>query len=187
MNKSKINYLSNYFNEFIKLLSLNDNIYAQLIEMHNELLKIKKKKKKVMVFGNGGSASIANHFSTDLTKVGKIRCVNCNESNLITCLSNDFGFENWISKSIEYFGDKGDMLILFSSSGNSKNVIKACNQARKSNFSKIITFTGFKPDNRLRKLGDINLWINSRNYNFVENIHQILILSIVDLIKKSKF
>lgn len=46
MNKSKINYLSNYFNEFIKLLSLNDNIYVQLIEMHNELLKIKKKKKK---------------------------------------------------------------------------------------------------------------------------------------------
>jgi hypothetical protein len=46
MNKLKINYLSNYFNEFTKLLSLNNNIYDQLIEMHNELLKIKKKKKK---------------------------------------------------------------------------------------------------------------------------------------------
>lgn len=187
MKELKKKYLLNYINQFKKLLSLNTKIYAQLLEIYSALLEVKKNKKKVMIFGNGGSASIANHFSTDLTKIAKIRCVNFNESNLITCFSNDFGFDNWISKSIEYYGDKGDLLILISSSGNSKNLINACYQAKKNNLFKIVTFTGFETKNNLKKLGDINLWINSKNYNFVENVHQILILSIVDLIAKNKF
>ena len=104
-------------------------------------------------------------------------------ANLITCLANDYGFENWIKKSIEFYGDKGDCLIIISSSGQSQNIINACIQAKKSKFNSIITLTGFKKNNPVKKLGKINLWINSKSYNYVENIHQILLLSIVDSLK----
>jgi len=101
---------------------------------------------------------------------------------LITCFSNDFGYEHWVEMAINYFGDKGDVLIIISSSGKSKNMINACFAARKKKFSKIITLTGHSVDNPVKKLGDINLWINSRAYNYIENIHQFWLLSLVDLV-----
>jgi D-sedoheptulose 7-phosphate isomerase len=175
-------FFNKYINNFSKLLNQQLNYTEELIDIRKILLNIKKNKKKVMIFGNGGSASIANHFATDLTKFARVRSVVCNESNLITCLANDYGFENWIKKSIEFYGDKGDCLIIISSSGQSKNIINACIQAKKSKFSSIITLTGFKKNNPVKKLGNINLWINSNSYNYVENIHQILLLSLVDSI-----
>jgi len=62
------------------------------------------------------------------------------------------------------------------------NILKGCEAARTKNFSSVITFSGFDSENPLRQLGDINLWVNSRAYNFVENIHQVWLLAIVDLI-----
>jgi D-sedoheptulose 7-phosphate isomerase len=180
--KEKI-FFNKYINNFSKLLNEQLNFTEELIDIRKILLNIKKNKKKVMIFGNGGSASIANHFATDLTKFARIRSVVCNESNLITCLANDYGFENWIKKSIEFYGDKGDCLIIISSSGQSQNIINACIQAKKSKFNSIITLTGFKKNNPVKKLGKINLWINSKSYNYVENIHQILLLSVVDSLK----
>ena len=142
----------------------------------------KKKRKKILIFGNGGSASIASHFSVDLIKNTKIRCINYNEADLITCFSNDFGYERWVEMTIKYFGDKGDILIVISSSGKSKNMINACNAAKNKKMSKIITFTGHDKNNPLSKLGNVNFWIDSKAYNFVENIHQVWLLTICDLI-----
>ena len=180
--KEKI-FFNKYINNFSKLLNEQLNFTEELIDIRKILLNIKKNKKKVMIFGNGGSASIANHFATDLTKFARVRGVVYNESNLITCLANDYGFENWIKKSIEFYGDKGDCLIIISSSGQSKNIINACIQAKKNKFISIITLTGFKKNNPVKKLGNVNIWINSHSYNYVENIHQILLLSVVDSLK----
>ena len=135
-----------------------------------------------MIFGNGGSAAIASHVSVDLTKNAKIRCVNYNEADLITCFSNDYGYEKWIEKSIEFYGDNQDVLILISSSGRSKNMINACKAAKEKKISKVITFTGHEKNNPLSLLGDINFWGESKAYNFVENTHQIWLLTICDLI-----
>ena len=141
-----------------------------------------KKGGKILIFGNGGSAAIASHFSVDLTKNANIRCTNYNESDLITCFSNDFGYERWVEMAVKYYGNKGDVLIVISSSGKSKNMINGCVAAKKKKFSKIITLTGHSINNPVKKLGDINLWINSKAYNYVENIHQFWLLSLVDLI-----
>ena len=92
-----------------------------------------KNKNKIIIFGNGASASIANHVSVDLTKNSKFRAVNFNESNLITCFANDYGYDNWIKEALNFHYDKGDVVILVSSSGNSKNIIKGakwCNQKK---------------------------------------------------------
>jgi len=183
MIKRDTKFLDKYFDDFKKLINFNsDEIKKKLINLKKIFITIKKNKKKILIFGNGGSAAIASHFSIDLTKNAKIRCTNYNESDLITCFSNDFGYERWVEMAVTYYGNKGDVLIVISSSGKSKNMINGCVAAKKKKFSKIITLTGHSKNNSLKKLGDINLWINSKAYNYIENIHQFWLLSLVDLI-----
>ena len=177
--------IKKYFKNFQKLLDIKDYNLNKINDICHLLKKLQKTKKKVFIFGNGGSASIASHVSVDLIKIAKIKCINFNEANLITCFSNDYGYENWMKKSLEVHAEKNDVLIIISSSGESQNVINLANQGKKMGLKKIITLTGFKKSNRLRKKGDINIWIDSKRYNFVENTHQLILLSIVDLISKT--
>ena len=178
---SEINFLKEYF-ESLKSLLNHEKYIDDLILVKNILKKVHSERKKTMIFGNGGSAAIASHFSVDLTKNAKVRCTNYNESDLLTCFSNDYGYEKWVEKAIEFYGDEGDALILISAGGNSLNMINGANIAKKKKIKKIITFTGNDENNKLKKLGDINFWVNSKAYNHIENIHQILLLSLVDLI-----
>jgi len=175
-------FLNKYLSDFSELMRPDDLILDQLVEIKQALIDTNSKGNKGLIFGNGGSAAIASHFSVDLTKNASIRCLNLNESDLITCFANDYGFENWVAKAVEFYGDQGDVLFVISSSGKSENMINATASARAKKFSKIVTLSGFEEDNPLRKSGDINLWVNSRAYNFVENLHQIWLLSLVDLI-----
>ena len=178
-------FFKQYFEKQSELLRFDEKIFNKLKRTKELLDKVKKKKKKVIIFGNGGSAAIANHFSVDLTKNSKIRCVNYNESSLLTCFSNDYGYENWVKKTIEFHCDKGDLIILISSSGESKNMLNACRFALKKKYFPIITLTGFKKNNSLSKIGHINFWVNSKTYNHIENTHQFLLLSLVDSTKKN--
>jgi len=184
--KNKINkekkFLLKYFRDFQKNLILEtDNNFEKIIKIKKLILKTNKAKKKVLIFGNGGSASIASHFSVDLTKNARIRCVNLNEPNLITCFANDFGYSKWVEKSIEFYADKKDLIILISVSGKSQNILNACKISNKKKL-KIITFTGHNISDFLKKNSTINLHVNSKAYNYVENIFQIWLLSVVDLI-----
>lgn len=181
----KINFIK-YITKFKNLLDFDLLTLNSIENLYKILKKYKKNSGKIIVFGNGGSASIASHFSVDMTKTAKIKTINLNEYNLITCFSNDYGFENWISKAIEFYSEKEDLIILISSRGESKNMINAARKIKKLKL-KLITFTGFKKNNSLKKLGDINIWINSKNYNYIENVHQIIMLSIVDFFNKKIF
>tara|TARA_B100001964_G_scaffold69699_1_gene79028 strand:+ start:865 stop:1434 length:570 start_codon:yes stop_codon:yes gene_type:complete len=176
------NFVKEYLNDFSVLIKPDEQIIKKIIEVKDLLVQTKNNGKKIMIFGNGGSAAIASHFSVDLTKNANIRCVNFNESDLITCFSNDYGYEKWVEKTVDFYADAGDVLILISSSGKSPNIINACKAARGKKISTIITFTGHEKNNPVSELGDINFWINSKAYNFIENIHQVWLLSIVDLI-----
>ena len=178
---SEINFLKQYFASLMKLLD-NEKYFKDLISVKNILKETHANGKKTMIFGNGGSAAIASHFSVDLTKNARVRCTNYNESDLLTCFSNDYGYERWVEKAIEFYADEGDSLILISAGGNSPNMTNGAKQAKKNKISKIITFTGNDKNNNLTKLGDINFWVDSKAYNHIENIHQILLLSLVDLI-----
>lgn len=178
-----------FFTEYIKDLKskifLNKRAINKLIKISNKLNKVKKNNNKVIIFGNGGSAAIANHFTVDLTKVCNIRCVNFNESSLLTCFSNDYGYENWVKKCLEFHCDKNDVVIFISSSGESKNIVNGCDYARKAGFF-TISFSGFNKNNSLNKLAHVNFWVNSSVYNIIENVHQIILLSLVDYIAFKK-
>ncbi len=179
-------FLASYLEDFSDLVKPNEETVEKLAEVADLLKNVNSVGKKTLIFGNGGSAAISSHFSVDLTKNAGLRCVNFNEADLITCFANDYGFERWVEKAVDFYGDEGDLLIVISSSGSSKNMLNGVKAARNGNFQAVVTLSGFAENNPLSQLGDINLWIDSRAYNFVENIHQVWLLAIVDLIIGSR-
>lgn len=181
MNRS---FFSEYFT---KLSSLVLNVdYKKLHMAAKKIHSSNKKGGKVIIVGNGGSAGIANHATMDFTKVAGYRAVNFNESSTITCLANDYGYENWVKMAIKFYADKNDVVILISSSGKSKNIINAAKMTKKMGIN-LITFSGFSKNNQLKKLGDLNFWTNSKHYNNIENSHQLWLLSIIDYLIYKKF
>ena len=173
-------FIKDYLERYRQSLIQTD-VSEELIRMKEMLLEVKARGNKAIVAGNGASAAMASHVAVDFTKQAGIRTVNFNEADLITCFANDYGYENWVSKAIEFYGDKGDVVILISSSGNSVNMVNAANTAKKCSM-KVITFTGFNENNPLKQCGDLNFWVESHAYNVVENTHQIWLLMVCDLI-----
>ena len=173
-------FIKDYLSRYNKSLFEND-ISDQMIKMKELLLELKNNGKKVIIAGNGGSAAMASHATVDFMKQGGIRTINFNEYDLITCFANDYGYENWVAKALEFYADKGDLVILISSSGSSKNILKAAKTAKHLGLS-IITFSGIKKDNLLEKEGEINFWVDSKAYNIIENTHLIWLLMVCDLI-----
>jgi D-sedoheptulose 7-phosphate isomerase len=135
---------------------------------------------KVILIGNGGSAAIASHHAIEFLKNGGIRALALNDSAALTCLSNDLGYANVFSEQLKIHGLPGDLLIAISSSGQSVNILKAVEVAR-ANRMEIATFSGFQPDNLLRARGDVNFYVNSNRYGFVEVAHHALIQAILDI------
>ena len=176
MNKFYKDYTS-AITKILKNIDLND-----LEKLESLILETSKKRKKVIICGNGGSSATASHIAVDLTKNAKIRTINFNEYDLITCFSNDFGYSNWVRKSLEYYADKGDLLILISCSGNSKNLVNG-NKKGRSMGLKTVVLTGFKRSNLLNKSSsDLKIWINSKSYNHIEIVHHYILLMVTDKI-----
>lgn len=165
----------------LKFKELNQE---KIDEVKNEILNIKKQSGTVFLFGNGASSSIADHLSVDLTKVNKIKSRSFNISTLITCYGNDYGFENIFTECIKSYVDNNDLCIFISSSGESRNVVYASNHCKMKHI-KNITLTGFKKNNALSQTGNINIHVNSTNYNVIETVHQTILLSIVEDLKTS--
>ena len=155
------NFLQNYLTDYSNLIKPNIEIITKLIQVRDVFLKTSKRKGKILIFGNGGSAAIASHVSIDLTKNAKIRTVNFNESDLITCFSNDYGYARCVEKSVDFYADSKDTLVLISSSGKSQNMINACKAAKRKKI-KVISLTGHTKNNPLSKIADLSLWINSK-------------------------
>ena len=154
----------------------------ELVRVKALLVRVARQGRKVILIGNGGSAAMASHVAVDLTKNAKVRAVNFNEADLLTCFANDYGFEQALAQAVEQYGDAGDVLIAISSSGRSANILNACQAARRKRFAAVVTLSGLSPDNPLRRLGDHNFWVDSRAYNLVETLHQFWLLALVDAI-----
>ena len=136
--------------------------------------------KKLMFIGNGGSATIASHMAIDFSKNGGIRALAFNDGAALTCLGNDLGYENVFAQPIEMHAQAGDLLFAISSSGNSDNILRGVAAARARGCT-VVTLSGFAPDNALRALGDINLYVAAQDYGFVEIAHLSLCHALLDL------
>lgn len=140
---------------------------------------------KVLFIGNGGSAAIASHMAIDFWKNGKMPAMAFNDSSLLTCISNDFGYQHVFEKPIEMFAGTGDVLFAISSSGKSENILRGVEAARAKGCN-VVTLSGFKEDNPLRGMGDLNFFVPSREYGPVEVVHQYISHWILDTIMASK-
>lgn len=135
---------------------------------------------KIMFIGNGGSAGVASHLAIDYSKNGELRAMAFNDAAALTCLANDLGYENVFSQQIVLHARAGDLLVAISSSGASPSILKAVAAAR-ANGSRVVTLSGFAADNPLRQAGDVNFYVRSDAYGFVEVAHLALCHAVLDI------
>jgi D-sedoheptulose 7-phosphate isomerase len=148
--------------------------------VHRFFQSVKKEGRNIYLVGNGGSAGIVSHHAVDLVNVVKAPAVALVEPGLLTCIGNDYGYEQTFSKPLESLAHPGDLLIAVSSSGKSKNILNACETMRAKQ-GKVITLSGFRGDNPLRLLGDLNFWTGKDDYGLVETAHFFVLHTIIDL------
>lgn len=133
----------------------------------------------VYLIGNGGSAGIASHAATDLVNVSKLRAQTIHDPSILTCMANDYGYENGFARILERFIRTGDVLIAISSSGESLNICNAVDVAKHKG-GHVVTLSGFERQNPLRRKGALNVWLDSHDYGLVEIGHQFVLHNISD-------
>jgi len=187
-------YPKNYYDHLADLMNLvrftskkksNIDFYDGIGMVSNLILSQADSGHKLMFIGNGASAAISSHMSTDFWKTCGVRAVAFNYSSLLTCLGNDFGYEYIFEKSIEMFADRGDVLIAISSSGKSENILRGVSSAISKECS-VITLSGFKDNNPLSSAGDFNFYVPAQEYGPVEVIHHSICHCILDAIINHK-
>lgn len=153
--------------DMIKINEILSILYGALIET-----------KKVLIIGNGGSAALASHLACDLSKkscencTNKLGAISLTDSSMITAIANDTDFNNVFTHQIIALADPGDIFIAFSSSGNSKNILNACEVAKALRM-KTIGIGGFK-DNKMSKIVSINISVPTDHYGVMEDCQAMI-------------
>ena len=160
-----------------RLFLYNDGLEVLI----NKIRDCKAMNARLFFIGNGGSAAIASHMTADFLKNGGMQTCSLYDSAVITCIGNDYGYEHIFAKPLNQLGKPGDFLVAISSSGDSPNIVRAIQTAKEKEIF-VITFTGFKADNRVRQMGNLNVYVPCEEYGKVESIHQIILQQIVDTI-----
>ena len=159
--------MKHYFLDDLQALKMviNTSKFSSLAENFdkaaNILVKCLKSGNKILICGNGGSASDAEHMAGEI--VGRfgydrpsLPCISlCTPSATFTAISNDYGYEKVFSRQVSGLGKAGDVLIGISTSGNSANIVEAFKSAKEMNIT-TIALTGSK-DSKLSDLSDITL------------------------------
>ena len=171
-----------------RLQAFNSLDFRQANSIAKIIKKITKSKKKILICGNGGSAAQAEHLATELIVRYKnnerkpIPAVSLNSDvSLLTAHANDFSFDTIFNNQISSLGQKGDLLIVFSTSGKSQNILNAIKTAKKNNLI-CIGFTGSLRNNFFSKNCDKLINVSSDDTAIIQEGHLILTHYICELI-----
>ena len=185
---SKINiFVKNYIDKiYSSVLGID---FKNLDKAAKQILSSIKKNNKIYVCGNGGSAAIANHYVVDFLKFfkensnykPKIISLS-NNVETITAISNDLSYDKVFSYQAENLCNKNDLIIIVSSSGNSKNIVELLKFAKRKKI-KTIGFSGFK-GGYLKRHSNISIHINAQNYGISEDSHHILMHALLQFLIK---
>ena len=130
----------------------------------------------------GGSNAISAHMAEDYTKALSKKSIAFTDGARLTCYANDYGYENAFKQYLQEFSTSNSLVILISSSGNSKNILNCAQYCVENNLD-FITLSGFNTNNSLRLLYKdkalIDFWVNSRDYGVVECVHEIILHSVI--------
>ena len=181
--KESRNGIDNLLNDF-SLIKKIEFASSQIFETINQ-------KSKIFACGNGGSMCDAMHFAEELS--GRFRenrrglpAISISDPSFITCVANDFGFENIFSRFLEANAEKNDLLIAISTSGKSKNILRACEFCKKNGI-KVISLTGRK-NSEVSKYSDIDICTQNGKYSDrVQELHTLIIHLLVELVEDLMF
>ena len=182
---SEINFLKDYFNSLKNLLN-HERYIDDLILVKDVLKKVHSEGKKTMIFGNGGSAADAQHFSTELTvrlksnrkALPSISLVT--DTSAISAIGNDFGFDFVFSRQIEALAQKGDLIIPITTSGNSLNIINALKYCKKKKFQ-TFGILGNKGGKSKKYCSD-DFIVSSDNPSRIQEIHIIFWQTVCEIV-----
>jgi D-sedoheptulose 7-phosphate isomerase len=153
-----------------------------IAELVARLGELRERQGRLYLVGNGGSAAVASHAATDLLNVGKLRASTLHDPSLLSCMSNDYGYEHAFARIVATLASPGDILIAISSSGQSANIRNAAAEMRRQR-GMVVTLSGFKHDNPLRSLGHFNFWLDSSDYGMVEIGHEFVLHNVADRLR----
>jgi len=172
--------------------SLKQSDYFEILEaVGKELSSILKNGHKILLAGNGGSAADAQHFAGEivgrfLKERGALPAVSlCVDPSVITCIANDYGYEEVFSRQVFGIGKEGDALIVISTSGNSQNCIKAIEAARKNNML-VVGFLG-KKGGVMKDMCDYPLIVPSDKTPRIQEIHTLTVHLLCQMIEEELF
>ena len=180
---SPVKHHINILNSQIEEIEYKTNDFA------HTLITLMRKKKKLLIAGNGGSAADAQHLSTELVvKMNYNRTAYpsialTTDTSALTAIGNDFNFEKIFSRQIEAIGNKGDVFLAISTSGNSKNIFNALKSAKKKRMI-CLALLGNK-GGKCQKLCDKSFVVNSDNPSRVQEIHIIFYHIMCSIVEKS--
>ena len=180
MNKLPLNSIVNAeIDEHLSIINSLKNSFSD-IKLFSDLISTALlNKKKLLTCGNGGSAADSIHLSSEIVgryeknRKGYSAISLASESSALTAIGNDFGFENIFSRQVDALGDSGDILILISTSGNSKNLINACISAKKKNI-KVLGLLG-RDGGELLRFVDNAITIKSNRTCRIQEAHSLII------------
>jgi D-sedoheptulose 7-phosphate isomerase len=155
-------------------------IDAGIGRLVESIAALKSTSGKALLIGNGGSAAIVSHMHNDLCKAIGVRAIVFNEPPLLTAVANDHGYHQVFQRPVDLWADRNDVLIAVSSSGESENIVQAATLAKEKG-CRLIAFTGFSPTNRLRRLGDLSVYVPAYSYGHVEMAHSVIAHCVTDL------
>ncbi len=173
------------FNDVISNCIFSDKNGCELSVNHGithiiGLLKtLEENQSSLYLIGNGGSAAVASHMTNDFCNTAGLRANTIHDTALLTCYTNDYGYENAYSMLIDRLAKVGDLLVAISSSGMSINIRKAV-ASMQAIGGNVLTLSGFSPNNKLRSLGDINIWLNTEAYGLAEIGHLFILHYLAD-------
>lgn len=182
------NFEKNYFNAINEaLIKSTFSIKAQSVSLEGMFEAINKllidtsnRNGKIFFLGNGASAAFANHMALDFSKNGKILSKSLSDSAMLTALSNDYSYDAAMTEYLKIeSANKNDIIISISSSGNSKNIVKALEYCKSNNINSI-ALSGLKNNNKSIDLADYSIHVPMKTYGIVECTHQIFLHLILD-------
>jgi len=177
--------------ESSKTQKLCEALAPQIEQAANLIADAFKNNNKILIAGNGGSASQATHIAAEFTGRYKIKRKGmpaislASDLSAITAISNDYGFDSVFERQVEALGNEGDILITLSTSGNSPNIIKAVEKAKKSGIG-VITLLG-KDGGKLKNKSDVEIIIPSNNTPRIQEAHLMILHIICELVEKKLF
>ena len=191
MDKKDVNfnYIEKIFLESSELVKNSSCLSSDIIECVDIIIKSLKKGKKIILFGNGGSAADAQHIAAEF--IGRFNLERkslpaialTTDSSILTSLSNDYSFETVFERQCESLVSKGDIIFGISTSGNSKNVLNGLKISKKLG-GITIGLLG-NEGGKIKKIVDYSLIVNSKSTPRIQEVHRVVSHLICDLVEKN--